>query len=146
MSYSDQSEQRKQPTWILLGVCRSDIQHRSIFCRIGYRSEETDPNPILCVYYFVIIKPHKSHKRIIKHHKIFVHYISSVLKPLHSLMWGTDEFLSQVHVNFSLRCGCLSSSIQRSNCVSHSVTRVKTINLSARLLNVPNISLHLICK
>ncbi len=31
----------------------------------GYRSDETDPNPILCVYYCVIVKPHKSHKHII---------------------------------------------------------------------------------
>ncbi len=51
----------------ILGVRRSDIQYRyrsdtGILCRIGYRSDETDPNPILCVYYYVIIKPHKSHK------------------------------------------------------------------------------------
>ncbi len=41
------------------------------------------------------LKPHKSYKHI-KQHKVFVHYISSVLKPLHSLMFGTDEYLSQV--------------------------------------------------
>ncbi len=41
-----------------------------------------------------------------------MHYISSVVKPLHNLMWGTDEYLSQVHVNTSLRCSCPSSSIQ----------------------------------
>ncbi len=68
-----------------LGVRQSDIQYRyrsdtGIFCRIGYRSDETDPNPILCVYYFVIVKPHKSHKHIIKHHEVVVHYIPSVLK------------------------------------------------------------------
>ncbi len=54
--------------------------------------------------------------------------MSRDLKPLHGLMWGIDEYLSQVHVNNSLRCSCPSSSIQRSNCVPHSVTRVKMIN------------------
>ncbi len=33
------------------------------------------------------------HKNIIKHQKVFVHYIPSVLKPLHGLMWGRDEYL-----------------------------------------------------
>ncbi len=79
-------------------------------------------------YYCVIVKPHKSYKHIIKCHKVSVHYISSVLKQMHILMWGTDEYLSQVDVNTSLRCSCPSSSIQRSNCVPRSVTRVKTIN------------------
>ncbi len=37
----------------------------------------------------------RKHKNIIKHQKVFVHYIPSVLKPLHSLMWGRDEYLSR---------------------------------------------------
>ncbi len=53
---------------------------------------------------------------------------------LHSLMWGTDEYLSQVHVNTSLCCSCLSSFIQLSNCVPRSVTRVKTTKLSPLFL------------
>jgi len=44
------------------------------------RSDEADPNLILCVYYSVIVKPHKRHKKIINHHNIFVHYIISVLR------------------------------------------------------------------
>ncbi len=36
---------------------------------------------------------------------------------------------------WTLRCGCLSSSIQHSNCVSRSVTTVKTMKLSSRALN-----------
>ncbi len=54
--------------------------------------------------------------------------MSSDLKPLLGLMWGIDEYLSQVHVNNSLRCSCPLSSIQRSNCVPRSVSRVKMIN------------------
>ncbi len=49
----------------------------------GYRSDETDPNSIFCIDNMVLfVKPHKSQK----HHKVFVHYISSVLKRLHNLM------------------------------------------------------------
>ncbi len=55
------------------------------------------------IQYCVIVKPHKSHKHIIKHHNVSVHYISSVLKLSHSLIFGTDEYLSQIHVNTSLR-------------------------------------------
>ncbi len=34
-----------------------------IFCRIGYRSDETDPNPILCIYYSVLLlSPTKAQK------------------------------------------------------------------------------------
>ncbi len=82
-----------------LGMRRSDIQNRyrlrsGQFLRIGYRSDETDPNPMLCVYCCVVVKPHESHKNIIKHHKVFVHYISSVLKLFHSLIWGTEEYLN----------------------------------------------------
>ncbi len=120
-----------------------DIQDRfcsdtGIFCRIGYRLDEANQNPILCVCYCVIVKPHKSHKHITKHHEVFVHYISSVLKLFHSLIWGTDEYWSQVDVNSSLRRGCLSSSIPHSHCVSHSVSTVKTIKLSARWFTVPS--------
>ncbi len=132
-----------------VGVLRSNIQYRyrsdtGIFCRTGVSvRRDWSKSDILCILFCVIVKPHESHKHIIKHHKVFVHYISSVLKPFHSLIWGTDEYLSQVDVNSSLRCVCLLSSIQRSNCVSRSVTRVKMIKLSARLLNVPNITLDL---
>ncbi len=56
------------------------------FLRIGHQSDETDPNPMLCVYYCVVVKPHESHNNIIKHHRVFVHYISSVLKLFHSLI------------------------------------------------------------
>ncbi len=50
-----------------LGMHRSDTQDRyrlrsGHFLRIGYRRDETDPNPILCVYYCVIVKPHESTK------------------------------------------------------------------------------------
>ncbi len=122
-----------------LGVRRSDIQDRyrfdtGIFCWIGVSVwRDRSKFDILHSYCCVTVKPHRSHKHIIKHH---VHYISSVPKPLHSLMWGItlDEYLSQVHVNTSLRCSCLSSSIQCSNSVPRSVTRVKTIKLSPLFL------------
>ncbi len=130
----------------LLGYFKSRIGIASMLAfsaGSGYRSDETDLSSIFCIANIVfLVKPHKSHKHIIKH-KVFVHYISSVLKPLHNLMWGTNEYLSQVHVNASLRCGCLSSFIQLSNCMQRSVnvTRVKMIKLSI----VP-IILVLICK
>ncbi len=43
------------------------------------------------VLFFAVVKPHENH---IKHHKVFVHYISSVLKLFHSFIRGTDEYLS----------------------------------------------------
>ncbi len=69
-----------------LGMHRSDTQDRyrlrsGHFLRIGYRWDETDPNPMLC----------ESHKNIIKHREVSVNYISSVLKLFQSLIWGTDE-------------------------------------------------------
>ncbi len=109
--------------------------------RVSVRRDRSKSD-ILRILFCVIVKPHESHKNI-KHHKVFMHYIPSVLKPLHSLMWGTDAYLSQVDVNSSLRCGCLSSSIQHSNCVPCSVTTVKTMKLSPRWFNVPNIILDL---
>ncbi len=132
---------------IIVGVRRSDIQDRyrfdtGIFCWIGVSVwRDWSKFDILHSYYCaIIVKPHKSHKHIVKkYHKVFVHYTSSV-KTLHSLMSGTDEYLSQVHIKTSLRCSCPSSSIQLSNCVPYSVTRVKTIKLSPLFL------LYLICK
>ncbi len=46
--------------YIQLGMHRSDTQDRyrlrsGHFLRIGYRRDETDPNPILCVYYSVLL-------------------------------------------------------------------------------------------
>ncbi len=62
-------------------------------------SDETDPNSIFCIANIVLLL---SPTHIIKHHTVFVRYISSVMKPLRNLMWGTDEYLSKVHVNTSL--------------------------------------------
>ncbi len=51
-----------------VGMHRSDTQDRyrlrsSHFPRIGYRRDETDPNPILCVYYSVLLlSPTKAQK------------------------------------------------------------------------------------
>ncbi len=55
------------------------------------RSKSDVVRILLCA----VVKPHESHKNIIKHHKLFVHYISSVLKLFHSLIRGTDEYLSR---------------------------------------------------
>ncbi len=54
--------------------------------RIGYRSDETDPNPMLCIYYSGLLLSPRKPKKIIKHHKVFMHYTSSVLKLFHSLI------------------------------------------------------------
>ncbi len=43
------------------------------------------------IIFGVVVKPHGSHKNTIKHHTVFMHYISSVLKLFHSLIWGIDE-------------------------------------------------------
>ncbi len=98
-----------------------------IFCGTGI--VQTRPIQIRCCAFTTkAIKPHESHKNIIKDHKVFVHYTSSVLRLFHSLIGGTDEYLShsiQVQVNSSLRCGYLSSSIQHSNCALRLVTAVK---------------------
>ncbi len=72
---------------LIVVVRRADIQDRyhfdtGIFCWIGLLSDETDPNSIFCTANIVIVKPHKR----IKQHNVSVHYISSVLKPIHSLM------------------------------------------------------------
>ncbi len=51
-----------------VGMHRSDTQDRyrlrsGHFLRIGYRRDETDPNPILCVYYSVLLlSPTKHYK------------------------------------------------------------------------------------
>ncbi len=80
------------------------------------------------IIFCVDVKPHGSHTNTIKHHTVFMHYISSVLELFHSLIWGTDECLSLKFKStwlLSLRCVCLSSSVQHSNCASRSVTTVK---------------------
>ncbi len=101
-----------------VGMHRSDTQYRY---RLRYWhflpdqvsvKRDRSKSDIVRILSCVIVKPHERHKIIIKHHKVSVHYISSVLKPFNSLMWGTDEYSGQVDVNSSLRCVCLSSSIQ----------------------------------
>ncbi len=52
-----------------LGMHRSDTLYRyrlrsGHFLQIWYQWDETDPNPILCLYYCVIIKPHESIKTL----------------------------------------------------------------------------------
>ncbi len=114
---------------------RSDTQYRYrlryghfLPDRVSIRWDRSKSD-IVRILFCVIVKPHERHKNIIKHHKVFVHNIPSVLKLFHSLMWGRDEYLSQVQVNSSLRCVCLSSSVQHSDCVPRSVTTVKTVKL-----------------
>ncbi len=51
---------------------------------------------VVCIVFCVKVKPHKRHKNIIKHHKVFVYYISSVRKPFHSLIRGAYEYLSHI--------------------------------------------------
>ncbi len=41
---------------------------------------------VVHILFCVVVKTHESHKNIIKRHKVFVHYISSVLKLFHSLI------------------------------------------------------------
>ncbi len=117
----------------VLGMHRSDTQYRYrlryghfLPDRVSIRWDRSKSD-IVRILFCVIVKPHERHKNIIKHHKVFVHNIPSVLKLFHSLMWGRDEYLSQVQVNSSLRCVCLSSSVQHSDCVPRSVTTVKTV-------------------
>ncbi len=91
----------------LLGVRRSDIQDRyrfdiGIFCWIGV-SVWWDRSKFI-TNIVLLLSPTKATN--IKQHKVSVHYISSVLKPLRNLIWCIDEYLSQVHVNTSLRCRC----------------------------------------
>ncbi len=50
---------------------------------------------VVRILFCAVVKPHENHINIIKHHKLFVHYISSVLKLFHSLIRGTDEYLSR---------------------------------------------------
>ncbi len=60
-----------------------------IFCGSGIG--QTKPIQIQsCAFkliiFCVVVKPHGSNKNIIKHHKVFAHYISSVLELFHSLI------------------------------------------------------------
>ncbi len=52
-----------------VGMHRSDTQDRyrlrsGHFLRIGYRRDEADPNPILCILFCVVVKPHESTKAL----------------------------------------------------------------------------------
>ncbi len=71
-----------------LGMHRSDTQYRigsdtGIFCGSGI-GQTRSKSDIVCILFCVIVKPHEMNKNIIKHQKISVHYVSSVLKLFHS--------------------------------------------------------------
>ncbi len=75
-----------QDIYIKLGMHRSDKLHRyrlrsSHFLRIQIRS-----CAFKLILFCVVVKSQGSHKNIIKHHKVFAHYISSVLELFHSLI------------------------------------------------------------
>ncbi len=81
-----------------VGMHRSDTQHRLWSCRfLQIIIGETRPIQIRCCAYTILcccLAPRKPQK----HHKapnVFVHYIWSVLKLFHSLIRGTDEYLSR---------------------------------------------------
>ncbi len=61
--------------------------------RVSVRRDRSKSN-VVRILFCAAVKPHENHINIIKHHKVFVHYISSVLKLFHSLIRGTDEYLS----------------------------------------------------
>ncbi len=50
---------------------------------------------VVRILFCAVVKPHENHINIIKHHKVFVHYISSVLKLFHNLIRGIDEHLNR---------------------------------------------------
>ncbi len=91
----------KSSLWVFkLEMHRSDTLDRyrlrsGHFLRFGYWSDETrSKSDVVRILLCAVVKPHENHINIIKHHKLFVHYISSVLKLFHSLIRGTDEYLS----------------------------------------------------
>ncbi len=53
--------------------------------RVSVRRDRSKSD-IVRIVFSVIVEPHERHKNIIKHHKVFMHYISSVLKLFHSSM------------------------------------------------------------
>ncbi len=63
--------------------------------RVSVRRDRSKSD-VVCIVFCVKVKPHERHKNIIKHHKVLVHYISSVLRPFHSLIWGAYEYLSKL--------------------------------------------------
>ncbi len=66
--YIDKAMEKQHNGMQKLGMHRSDTQDRyrlrsGHFLRIGYRRDKTDPNPILCVYYSVLLlSPTKAQK------------------------------------------------------------------------------------
>ncbi len=119
--------------YIILGMHRSDTQDRyrlrsGNFLQIRYRSDETDPNPMLCIYYSVLLlrltKATKHHKALSSFRALYLKCSEAV--PLfnlrHRLIFWVVKFK---FTNCSLRWGCLLSSIQHSNCTLRSVTTVK---------------------
>ncbi len=61
--------------------------------RVSVRQDRSKSD-VVRVLFCAVVKPHENYINIIKHHKVFVHYISSVLELFHSLIRGTDEYLS----------------------------------------------------
>ncbi len=73
----------------LIGMHRSDTQNRYRLRsfsadRVSVRRDWSKSDAVRILFFIVVVKPHESQKNIIKHHKVFVHYISSVLKLFHS--------------------------------------------------------------
>ncbi len=62
--------------------------------RVSVRRDRSKSD-VVRILFCAVVKPQESHINIIKHHKVFVHYISSFLKLFHSLIQGTDEYLSR---------------------------------------------------
>ncbi len=61
---------------------------------VSFRRDRSKSD-VVRILFCTVVKPHENHINIIKHHKVFVHYISSVLKQFRSLIRGTDEYLSR---------------------------------------------------
>ncbi len=62
--------------------------------RVSVRQDRSKSD-VVRILFCAAVKPHEKHINNIKHHKVFVHYISSVLKLFHSLIRGTDAYLSR---------------------------------------------------
>ncbi len=65
-----------------------------IFCGSVSIRRDRSNSDVVRILFCVVVKPHESHKNIIKHHKVLVHYILRVLKLFHSLIRGTEEYLN----------------------------------------------------
>ncbi len=60
-----------------------------IFCGSGIgqtRPIQIQSCAFKLIIFCVVVKPHGSHTNTIKHHTVFIHYISSVLELFHSLI------------------------------------------------------------